>query len=293
MLLFTRRATVREDRAAPNRSERVGLVSRKTADTIAFWVFAGTVLLLLLVLLWGRNSLTLPTTTTTTTQSSQVISGASAVTRSTKSTTKTTSDVLPSVWQSLLGNNQTLFLVIVASLLAAFLIAGTVQRSLLGKYAIGLGPVSVPEIITPERVEQAMDSVLSEAPAEAEPEAGKGILEPTWARLDDPNLALAGWRIDLEKELRRLAEQSDVPPRARRTLRWIVEELTSRGVIDYRVAGGLQDLLTIANQGVHGASVDPSVIEILRTEGLRLLEYLRSIVPPTDPAAENSGSQGE
>jgi hypothetical protein len=113
---------------------------------------------------------------------------------------------------SLLGNNQTLFLVIIASLLAAFLIAGTVQRSLLGKYAIGLGPVSVPEIITPERVEQAMDSVLSEAPAEAEPEAEEAIPEPEWARLDDPNLALAGWRIDLEKELRRLAEQLDVSP---------------------------------------------------------------------------------
>jgi hypothetical protein len=285
--LFIKHMKVREDNAASNRSERVGLVSRRAADIIAFWAFVGTVVLLLLVLLWGRNPLTLPTTTTTTTSSSQVINGASAVTRNTKSITKTTSDVLPSVWQSLLGKDQTLFLVIIASLLAAFLIAGTVQRSLLGKYAIGLGPLSVPEI-TAERVEQGMDSVLSEAPAETEPEAEETIPEPTWARLGDPNLALAGWRIDLEKELRRLAGQLDVSSRARRSPRWIVEELTSRGVIDYRVADGLRDLLTIANEGVHGAAVDPSVIGVLRTEGLRVLQYLRSIAPPAGSPAGNS-----
>jgi len=178
-----------------------------------------------------------------------------------------------------------LFLVIIASLLAAFLVAGTVQRSLLGKYAIGLGPVSVPEIITSERVEQAIDSALSEAPAEAEPEAEEAeeaAPEPAWARVDDPNLALAGWRIDLEKELRRLAQQYDLSPRVR-TPRGIVDALTAREVIDPRLASGLQELLGIANQAVHGASVDPSVIGVLRTEGSRLLQYLRSIGTPPDP----------
>ena len=131
MSLFPRRTRVRENGAAPKRSARTGLVGRRTADAVAFGVFAGTVVLLLIVLLWGRNPTTLPTTTTTTTSSSQIISSASAVIHSTKGITRITSDVVPSVWQSFLGKNQTLFLVITASLLAAFLIAGTVQRSLL------------------------------------------------------------------------------------------------------------------------------------------------------------------
>jgi uncharacterized protein YutE (UPF0331/DUF86 family) len=93
----------------------------------------------------------------------------------------------------------------------------------------------------------------------------------------DPNLALAGWRIDLERELLRIASEYDFPPREQRILRKILSMLSDRGIIPHRVANSLQDLLTLANQGVHGASVDPEVINLLLTDGLELLEYLRSI----------------
>jgi hypothetical protein len=175
------------------------------------------------------------------------------------------------------------------ALLASYFLAAMVQRILLGRYAISLGPLSVPEI-TDEQVEQAVNAVLTAAasdglaeqpgPAEADIPVES---EPIWVTIPDPNLALAGWRIDLEKELRRIAAPLDLPPRVQRSTRQLLTELTRYGIIPSNVASTLQDLLTIANEGVHGAKVDDGVIEIIKSEGIQLLRYLNSLKKEVDP----------
>ena len=284
-----------------------GLIStRKTVDRVAFGIFVVTLIFFLALLLSGQSSRKPVDTTTTTTSSLQVVRGPHALDHQTRTVDRVTTDTSPPVWESLLGARQTLFLICAGSLLAAYLLAAIAQRILLGRYAISVGQLSIPDLITREEVADAVTSALSSAEQERtevqvperdtegeqaqEPEripgpesepasgrdqtAGPGL---AWTYVNDPNLALAGWRIDLEKELRRIAGEFHIPERDQRVLRNIVSTLRDRGVISYHTAKSLQNLLTIANQGVHGANVDAGVINVLRTQGIELLEFLKKI----------------
>lgn len=170
------------------------------------------------------------------------------------------------------------------------------QRILLGRYAISAGPFSIPDLTT-ELVASLSSAVStigqSSRPPEpgppepgpeepGPPEPGPQITEepglPAWTQVNDANLAVVGLRIELERELRRLASRNDVPQGSRIPLRKIASDLAGREVINYQIANDLQDLLTIGNQAAHGqADIDNSVLGIVRTEGLEILSYLRSI----------------
>jgi hypothetical protein len=268
-----------------------GLIPRRTADKISIGFFLVFLLVFLILLLPGSSKL--PTTATTTTSTLQVIRGPQGVIRSTTTTNKSTTDITPSVWVSLLGSRQTIFLISGSSLLAAYLIAALAQRIMLGRYAISVGPLSVPEI-TPEQVEGYFRTALSattsdqqmisdanlESPPGPLPDFPRTLApetSPAWAKISDPNLALAGWRIDLERQLRRIAEEFHIPGSDQRIIRRMVSSLADREIISHTVANSLQDLLTLANQGVHGAKVDDGVLDVLRADGLQLLEYLESV----------------
>jgi hypothetical protein len=275
-----------------------GLISRKVVDRIALGVFFVFLILFLTILLTDQSPRKITATGTTVSSSLQVVRGPSGIEHETQTTEKITNDIVPPIWQSLLGAHQTTFLICAAALLAAYLLAAISQRILLGRYAIGIGPLTVPELITPDQVEEPLKTALATtdkmAPPEpaSTPEADTEVAQgekskvpsgphpepqPAWADVSDPNLALAGWRIDVEKELRRIATEFHLPGRDQRILRSIVSSLSEREIIPYAMANSLQDLLTIANQGVHGAAVDRGVINILQTEGMNLLTYLKDI----------------
>jgi hypothetical protein len=267
-------------------------VNRHRADWISIAVFFLSLATFLIILL--PHSSKPGSSTTTTVSTVQVVQGTHGVTQRTQTTQKTTNTVVPPIWLSLLGKQQTAFLIISISILAAYFLAAISQRVMLGKYAITIGPFSVPDI-TPEQVENAIRPVLPEAAEsirEANPEPvavdaavtrsqeGVGSAPggtPIWTTIGDPNLALAGWRIDIERELKRISEQSGLPAREQRNARMMISTLAKDGAITNNFANSLQDLLTMANQGVHGAKVDIGVLLILRTDGLTLLNYLRSI----------------
>lgn len=259
-----------------------GLVTRRTADRISAAVFLAVLAAFLIILIPGAKKPSMASTTTTTTL--QVTKGLKGASQSTKTTQNVTTSAAPSIWVSLLGSDQTEFLACGVSLLAAYFLAAMSQRILLGRYAISLGPLSVPEI-TEEQVENAVNAVLAAATSDGSASQAEGPIpsqpagepEPIWATISDPNLALAGWRIDLEKELRRIAFPLDLPLRVQRSARQLLYALDSNGIISHSVSNTLQDLLTIANDGAHGAKVDDGVIDILKSEGIRLLQYLRSI----------------
>jgi hypothetical protein len=101
---------------------------------------------------------------------------------------------------------------------------------------------------------------------------------PAWTQVGDANLAVVGLRIDLERELRRLAANHDLKQGSRIPLRKVAADLADRHIISYRVANNLQDLLTIGNQAAHGqAVIDNSALDFLRSNGLEILDYLQSI----------------
>lgn len=90
----------------------------------------------------------------------------------------------------------------------------------------------------------------------------------------DPNLALAGLRIELERSLVKLAEsrQMDIPPRGLRTL---LEQLNRRELIGGSERALLMDLAALLNAAVHGADVDNAAAEWALDTGPRILDALR------------------
>lgn len=274
-------------------------VGRHKANKISIAIFLVSLAVFLVILL--PHSSKPSSVSKTTVSTNQVVQGSHGITQRTQTTQTTTTDSAPPFWFSLFGAQQTAFLIIAISILAAYFLAAIVQRVLLGKYAITIGPLSVPDI-TPEQVEEAIKPALPDAAeslqsATPEPNVidlrneeptSRADLQfplflspPTWTTISDPNLALAGWRIDIERELKRLSKQFDIPASDQRLPRKMVSSLAEKGVITNAVANSLQDILTIANRGVHGAKVDSGVLEIIRTDGLTLLNYLKVLGDPS------------
>jgi hypothetical protein len=218
---------------------------------------------------------------TTTKITREVVSGTKNGNQRKETSETTTADVPPSVWERLMGPSIVILAAWAIVLLAAFLAGAAVQRVLLGHYEFSLGPLALKEItgtVLQEKVHDAMAAMptpSAEAPAEAVP-------EPTWATVDDPNLALAGWRIDLEQTLRDLAEHYGIQER-RAGVGQLLRLLSQREVLNPGAIPRLEDLLSLANQAVHGAQVDASVLPVLRSDGRRVLEYLRRLPEPSSP----------
>lgn len=89
----------------------------------------------------------------------------------------------------------------------------------------------------------------------------------------DPNLALAGLRIEIEKRLRRLAESNDIPARSHGLGR-ISRELLEHGLLLPEEESTLAELNGLLNQAVHGADVTESASSWAMSVGPRLLAGL-------------------
>jgi hypothetical protein len=87
----------------------------------------------------------------------------------------------------------------------------------------------------------------------------------------DPNLALAGLRIELEKRLVRLAQLHDVGTRMQGMAR-LLGELARRGILSEDEESVLSDLVHLLNAAVHGASVDPRATEWAMDVGPQLIQ---------------------
>lgn len=73
----------------------------------------------------------------------------------------------------------------------------------------------------------------------------------------DPNLALVGFRIELEKRLRQIAEARNIES-SRMPLSRLVRELQAAQVLPSQVAAGLSELIVLGNSAAHGVPVSPA-----------------------------------
>ena len=91
----------------------------------------------------------------------------------------------------------------------------------------------------------------------------------------DPNLALAGLRIEIEKRLAKLAEVSGIEQRGRAMgVGQLLRALTQHEVLTNDERSILADMVNMLNAAVHGASVDRRSADWAIDTGPRLLTSL-------------------
>jgi len=90
---------------------------------------------------------------------------------------------------------------------------------------------------------------------------------------EDPNLALAGLRIEIEKRLVALAEKHGVEVRGR-GLKLLLRQLSAHQILSHEEESILTDLSGLLNSAVHGASVDRETAARATEVGARLLRKL-------------------
>ena len=90
---------------------------------------------------------------------------------------------------------------------------------------------------------------------------------------DDPNLALAGLRIEIEKRLRELAQSADIPIQ-RTSVGRLMRLLFERGILTKQEYNVLADMIGLLNSAVHGAEVDSKATDWAMDVGPRLLKAL-------------------
>jgi hypothetical protein len=88
----------------------------------------------------------------------------------------------------------------------------------------------------------------------------------------DPNLALVGLRIEIEKRLRALAEKYQI--KEQRSMMRMFNELHSRGILNDASLSGLQELVMSGNQAAHGAKVESGVADWAFNYGPQILSAL-------------------
>ena len=90
---------------------------------------------------------------------------------------------------------------------------------------------------------------------------------------EDPNLALAGLRIEIEKRLNAIAESHDILVRNAGVGR-LISILDQNQILDKRESSTLRDIIGLLNSAVHGADVDNKAFEWAMEIGPNLLFVL-------------------
>ncbi len=96
----------------------------------------------------------------------------------------------------------------------------------------------------------------------------------------DNNLALAKLRIDLERELRRVADTRSVTLIDRPLgINALARELMAKGALPENLYYPLREIADLCNRAVHGYRVDDEQARLVVTAGIDLLQGLRASSP--------------
>lgn len=101
---------------------------------------------------------------------------------------------------------------------------------------------------------------------------------PSYTFLDvaesNPELALAGLRIELEKSLRALAEQEDVMSERHRGVTFLMRDLHQKQIISNQEMSALADMVGTLNRAVHGQDLDHRATQWVIDIGPQILDSL-------------------
>ncbi|MET0076406.1 MAG: hypothetical protein ABW130_19330 [Candidatus Thiodiazotropha lotti] len=103
----------------------------------------------------------------------------------------------------------------------------------------------------------------------------------------EPNLALVGFRIEIERRIVRLAQIFDLNT-DRIGLSRLVRELVKREIISNDAGSGLTELIALGNQAAHGADVTREAADWVLDVGPSILTQLEDVEQP-----EKNGSNSD
>lgn len=110
--------------------------------------------------------------------------------------------------------------------------------------------------------------LLTDVDAAAEPKYSFQLIAD-----EDPNLALAGLRIELERRLREMAEYAGIGIR-NQGLGRLMRELHKKELLTKQQVSVLSDMVGLLNAAVHAENLEPRAAEWAMETGPRLLESL-------------------
>ena len=87
---------------------------------------------------------------------------------------------------------------------------------------------------------------------------------------EDPALALAGLRIEIEKRLREIAKMSDIPG-DKKGAGQLLKKLTKKRILTNEERSALGDLINLLNRAVHGGELNEKAAEKAIETGPRIL----------------------
>lgn len=90
---------------------------------------------------------------------------------------------------------------------------------------------------------------------------------------NDPNLALAGLRIEIESKVREIAKAKGIDV-DRKGIRTLIHELKNRDSLNQREVSALEGMLPLLNSAAHGAEIDHRAADWAMDVGPRLLAAL-------------------
>ena len=108
--------------------------------------------------------------------------------------------------------------------------------------------------------------------------APKDQLEAAYLSIvdQDPNLAITGLRIEIEKRLRELAPVAGLPKS--RPLSQLIRDLQVASFLTSEQSSGLLELVKLGNQAAHGVEVSPSAAYSAIQSGPSVLMFLDSLL---------------
>lgn len=129
-------------------------------------------------------------------------------------------------------------------------------------------------VITVNDLRNATEDLVAQQPAaEVSPTLYEWLLE------NDPNLALAKIRIEIEKRVRQLARAHDIGPE-KEPLGSLIRRLASKGILEPSAVRGLEAIVHYANMAVHGAEVERNVASWVLDEGVSVIAFLDNLIRP-------------
>jgi hypothetical protein len=98
----------------------------------------------------------------------------------------------------------------------------------------------------------------------------------------DPNLSLAGLRIEIEKKMLELAQSYDFQGR-KASISQLLRFLSDKNVLTQQQRAVLSDIITLLNSAAHGARVDQNAAAWALEVGPKFLEGLDERFPHAEP----------
>ena len=98
----------------------------------------------------------------------------------------------------------------------------------------------------------------------------------------DPNLALAGLRIEIEKRLMTLGKRRNMNFSSLTGISKMIRILRERKIFDPELAISLSKIVSVGNAAIHGAQVDPNVAKRALGVGEELLKALDDLIQQSE-----------